>query len=155
MSSRALTGALTQSSLPTPILRIHTLQSLRLSKGHSRRVVVCVRASLWDLPETVQHGIQLGTGVAISLSVGLSLLPILTGDAKERNENRFNRPNADERADNIRWGVMSILAGIPFLNPMVRGKFRIDCLFFKSALCLVLIEHNYNINTGLGVWSIR
>jgi hypothetical protein len=117
MSSRTLTRR-TQSNSPTPMIRIHRLQSVRLSKGHSRRVVVSVRASLWDLPETVQHGIQLGTGVAISLSVGLSLLPILTGDAKERNENRFNRPNAGERADNIRWGVMSILAAIPFLNPM-------------------------------------
>jgi len=95
---------------------------------------------LWDLPETVQHGIQLGTGVAISLSVGLSLLPILTGDSKERNENRFDRPNADDRADNVRWGVMSILAAIPFLNPMVREKFRKDCLpVFQKFIWLVLI----------------
>lgn len=85
---------------------------------------MCVRirigASLWGIPEAVQHGVQVGTGVAIAMSVGLSVLPIITGDAKERNEDRFNRPNADERADNIRWGVMSILAAIPFLNPLVR-----------------------------------
>jgi hypothetical protein len=78
------------------------------------------RAALWSLPDDLASALHLGTSVAIILGLGLSALPILTGDAKERNEERFLRPNADEGADNVRWGVMSVLSFFPFLNPMVR-----------------------------------
>jgi hypothetical protein len=76
------------------------------------------QAALWSLPDAITDALKVGTLAGIALATGLSLLPILTGDAKERNEQRFVRPNADESADNIKWGVMSALTLLPFLNPM-------------------------------------
>lgn len=79
-----------------------------------------VRAALWDIGELVGQALRLGTSISVCLGIGLSLLPILTGESKEANAQRYFEPEAEERADNIRWGVMSVLSFVPFLNPMVR-----------------------------------
>lgn len=79
-----------------------------------------MRAALWTLPDDVASALQTGTSIAIVLGIGLSTLPILTGDSKERNERRFLQPDAEEGADNVKWGVMSGLTLFPFLNPMAR-----------------------------------
>ena len=78
-----------------------------------------IRSALWSFSDDITSALHLGTTIAIALGIGLSALPIFTGDSKERNERRFLQPNPEEGADNIKWGVMSSLAFFPILNPMV------------------------------------
>ncbi|GAB4818854.1 hypothetical protein N2152v2_005900 [Parachlorella kessleri] len=74
------------------------------------------QASLYNLPSDLQSSIQTALGVAWLLVVPFSALPILTGEAKERNEQRFARPNQDQGAEGVRWTVMGVLSFLPFLN---------------------------------------
>jgi hypothetical protein len=85
-----------------------------------------VQASLWSLGDDIVSALHTGTTIAIVLGLGLSALPLFTGDSKERNERRFLQPNEEEGDDNIRWSVMSALAFLPFLNPMVWSLFSIN-----------------------------
>lgn len=79
------------------------------------------RAALWTLPPDLAGALRTGVSIAAAVGIAFSALPILTGDSKERNERRFLLPDADEGADNLKWGVMSGLSLFPFLNPLVRG----------------------------------
>ena len=94
-----------------------------------------VQASLWSFSDDIVNALHTGTTIAIVLGLGLSGLPLFTGDSKERNEKRFLQPNEEEGDDNIRWGVMSALAFLPFLNPMV-GQYQ---NFILILLCIVQI----------------
>eukprot|EP00887_Chlorella_sp_A99_P006337 scaffold3.g6337.t1 len=78
-----------------------------------------VRAALYSLPESAASWLHTATAVGVGLAVGLSALPILTGDARERNEERARlAPAGDQAADSVRWSVMAVLSFIPFVNPM-------------------------------------
>jgi len=124
-------------SLAFPALGINTTLGCRQSiakasplvayrRPRVRSISSPVQASLWSFGDDIVNALHTGTSIAIVLGLGLSALPLLTGDSKERNERRFLHPNEDEGADNIRWGVMSTLAFLPFLNPMVGvGKMRL------------------------------
>lgn len=76
-------------------------------------------ASLWG---------SLDGFLAASLTVGMiggiaySAIPILNGDAKRRNEGRLDDLQGVEAADvdDVKWGTMSVLSFIPWLNWLVR-----------------------------------
>lgn len=70
------------------------------------------------LPSQLMDALHTGVALSVVLGIGLSALPILTGDAKERNERRYVQPGPDEEADNLKWGIMSVLAAVPFLSPL-------------------------------------
>jgi len=119
-------------SLASPALGLNTMLGCRQSipkiiprvflahrRPRVRPIFSPVQASLWSFGDDIVDALHTGTSIAIVLGLGLSALPLLTGDSKERNERRFLQPNEDEGADNIRWGVMSTIAFLPFLNPMV------------------------------------
>lgn len=63
-----------------------------------------------------------------SLTVGMiggiafSAIPILNGDAKRRNEGRLDDLHGVEAADvdDVKWGTMSVISFIPWLNWLVR-----------------------------------
>lgn len=119
------------------ILKISPSVFLAHRRPKVRPISSTIRASLWSLGDNIVDALHTGTSIAILVGLGLSALPLLTGDSKERNERRFLLPNEDEGADNIRWGVMSTLAFLPFLNPMVGvGKLRI---YFNLMVCNVAI----------------
>ena len=103
---------------------------------HSRPLSSPISAALWSLPDDISHALHVGTSLAIVLGIGFSALPILTGDSKERNERRFLQPTPEQGAENIRWGVMYVLAFLPFLNPMVSNRIlRISTLITKTVTC--------------------
>ena len=105
------------SALPLPV---HRRLCAKHFQRHRPTTTTTTTASLWSLSDDITSALHTGTTIAIVLGVSLSALPILTGDAKENNERRYLQPNTEEGADNIRWGVMSVLSFFPFLNPMVR-----------------------------------
>ena len=84
---------------------------------------LAARAALYTLPEGLQSSINTGTALAVAVALSLSALPILTGEAKERNEEqeRVAAAGGGLGADNVRWSVMGVLAFVPFVNPLVRG----------------------------------
>lgn len=54
------------------------------------------RAALWSLPPDLLGSLQTGCGIAWLLAIGFSALPILTGEAAERNERRFLQPDEED-----------------------------------------------------------
>lgn len=56
--------------------------------------------------------------MGITLSLFLSSLPLLTGESKSRNANRFLQPSLEEDTDSIKWSVMGVLSFLPFLHPL-------------------------------------
>lgn len=97
---------------------IHQTRTNFRVKSTKARMITSPRSSLWSLPEDLASAFHTGTTIAILTGISLSLLPILTGDSKERNQRRFLQPNAEESAENIKWGVMTTLSLFPFLNPL-------------------------------------
>ena len=100
------------------------------SHRHRRRRRRCApaltpMAALWELPSEVAGTLRAATAAAALLAVALSALPVLTGEAKERNERRFLQPSEGERAENVRWSVMAVLSCIPLVNPLVRRCCRV------------------------------
>lgn len=63
-----------------------------------------------------------GAGVGILAGIAASSLPILSGESRKLNERRYLQPTEDEVAESIRWGVMSAISFIPYLNPLVGGQ---------------------------------
>lgn len=94
----------------------------RRAQGAIRRrtTLVCPKAALYHLPNDLVSSLQTGVGIAWMLALPFSALPILTGEAKERNQQRTVRPTQDQGLENVRWSVMGVLSFIPFLNWLVR-----------------------------------
>ena len=112
-----LAGSQLHSSLLAPRLTAHRL--LNRPAGPRLRQLLRPQASLYHLPSDLQSSVQTALGIAWLLAVPFSALPILTGEAKERNEQLYARPNQDQGAENVRWTVMGVLSFLPFLNWLV------------------------------------
>lgn len=109
--------------VPPPQLR-RLGQPPRLAPGLRRTRWAHPQAALYHLPPDLQSSLQTGLGIAWMLALPFSALPILTGEAKERNERRYEVPSGEEGADNVKWSVMGVLSFIPFLNWLVRRRGR-------------------------------
>lgn len=75
-------------------------------------------SEIMESPDIIRDSLQIGIVVSIVLSTGLSLLPILTGESKERHEEKLLGPDMLEDGDEVKWSVMTVLSFLPFLNPM-------------------------------------
>jgi hypothetical protein len=65
--------------------------------------------------------------VSIAGAIGLSSLPLFSGDAKRKNKGRLDKEfNDEEVEDNLMWGVMGVVSFLPLVNWTVR-----DFLFFE------------------------
>ncbi|PSC70899.1 Ras-related Rab7 [Micractinium conductrix] len=104
------TGAARRLAIPLPPSPPH--------RRRHRHLVAQPRAALYSLPSDLYGSLQTGCGIAFLLALGFSALPILTGDAAERNERRFLQPSDEDSTENIRWSVMGVLSLLPFVNPM-------------------------------------
>lgn len=77
------------------------------------------RAALYQLPPDLGDALRTAAGVSCVLALALSAMPILTGEAKERNERPLFAPgSSDDFAGGVKWGVMAVLSCIPLLNPL-------------------------------------
>jgi hypothetical protein len=97
--------------------RLHS-PSKRNKHRHNRNHLLPPSAALYTLPDALSDSLKTGATLGIALSLALSALPILTGESKERNEARYNRPSQDEGVENIRWSVMAVLSFLPFIHPL-------------------------------------
>lgn len=90
----------------------------RRSKPRLRALYV--KSALYHLPSDLQSSVQTGLGIAWLLALPFSALPILTGESKEKNEQRALSPSQTDSAANIRWSVMGVLSLVPYFNWLVR-----------------------------------
>jgi hypothetical protein len=116
-ASRQLLGSKGLRAEPLPQRRFR--RSLGTARRQAQRLAR-PQAALYHLPDDLQSSLQTGLGIAWMLALPFSALPILTGESKEMNEQRYARPNADQSTENVRWTVMGVLSFIPFLNWLVR-----------------------------------
>jgi hypothetical protein len=93
--------------------------SLRPGSKPRQRCSLPAHAALWALPDDIVGTLNTAAAVGIALSIGLSALPILTGDAKERNARSYYQPDSDGAADTVKWSVMGVLSFFPLVNPTV------------------------------------
>jgi hypothetical protein len=110
-------GGGTAAAVP-PAARPRSALQLARPPHVVRRRPAAPRAVLWSLPGDVAGALRAGAALGAALGVALSALPILTGDARERNEARAVAGDPGDAADNVRWGVMGLLSAVPFLNPL-------------------------------------
>ena len=82
------TGAARRLAIPLPPSPPH--------RRRHRHLVAQPRAALYSLPSDLYGSLQTGCGIAFLLALGFSALPILTGDAAERNERRFLQPSDED-----------------------------------------------------------
>ena len=97
-------------------------------RGTSRRTLrrhpsSAPHAALYQLPSDLGDALRTAAGVSCMLALTLSAMPILTGEAKERNERPLFAPGSSEDfAGGVKWGVMAVLSCIPLLNPLVTTR---------------------------------
>jgi hypothetical protein len=138
-----------QSSTIAQTPSIVTLQRLNASLSPRRRPPTrplrrpspSPRAALYHLPDDVVGAVQTAAAVGMALGLGLSALPILTGESKERNARRWLHPSEEESSENFRWAVMAVLSAIPFISPMVRKKMSINISIKNEKRKFLFIIH--------------
>ena len=111
----------------------------RLYHRHSRRKLCIAASAVQDL---------LAAGFLTTASAGLlySAVPLLTGQAKEKNKSRSDTyKDKDTDPDDVKWGVMSVVSFIPLVNWTVHSRLLMPVKAQPSA------ETTAPISAGMGV----
>ena len=132
----------------TPCLASSALRALPLTPLHlrarsrPRRLPPSPPRALFGLADDGGAGVgALLMGGAVAAALGLSLVPLVTGASEKRNAGkgwadmggdaaddtasaRSPPAAADDDADEVKWGAMSVISCIPLLNWMASARDR-------------------------------
>lgn len=113
-----------------------------------------IRVDALQSADLFQDTVEIGIVVTVVVAAGISSLPILTGDAKERNEERYLGLGPPEGEDEIKWSVMTVISFLPFLNPMAWVFAALDddtspTLYWSFAFLYALpyIQNGFQLNS--------
>ncbi|KAK9828215.1 hypothetical protein WJX74_003690 [Apatococcus lobatus] len=102
-------------------ISLHSLRTAtrfcKRCKTSSRKYIRAFKSSCTCLWGPVQPVLDIGTAVGISGVLAWSALPLLTGQAADRNRTASTAAATDEEeGDGVKFGVMTVVGAIPLVN---------------------------------------